>query len=808
MDRYICVHGHFYQPPRDNAWLEYVELQDAAYPFHDWNERITAECYEPNSSSHILDSERQIVHIVNNYARISFNFGPTLLSWMEQNAPQVYEAVLAADRESQKTFSGHGSAQAQAYNHMILPLANRRDKYTQMLWGIRDFDHRFGRKPEGMWLPETAVDLETLNIMAELGLRFTVLAPHQARRVRPIGGRVWRDVSGGQIDPTMAYQVRLASGRSLSVLFYHEPTARAVAFEGLLTSGEDFASRLVSVFSETPKWPQLVHIATDGETYGHHHRFGDMALAYALHHIEANNLARITNYPEYLDRHPPTYEVEIVENTSWSCVHGVERWRSDCGCHAGTKPGWNQSWRAPLRQALDWLRDTVAPKYEETARHFLKDPWAARNDYIGVVLDRSPESVQRFMGRHAARELSQSERTTALKLLELQRYAMLMYTSCGWFFDELTRIETVQIMHYAGRVVQLAEELFAEPIEPGFLDLLGAAKSNIPRHGDGRSVYERFVKPAMVDLTKVAAHYAISSLFEEYGEQARIFCYDVDVGDYHSHQAGRASLALGRAAFTSEITSESASLSFGVLHFGDHNLNAGVRAYLGEEPYQAMLQEVTQSFSGGYLPQVIRLLDKHFGTSTYSLRSLFRDEQRKVVNRILESTTEEVEAAFRQVYDHHYSLMRFLADLGTPPSKAFHAAASFILNTDLRKQVDSDAPDVERIGNLLDEAKVWNAELDAEGLSYLLGKTLERLMAGFVSNPGEASLLRNLVATVKLARSMPHPVDLWRVQNLFYDMLSSSYPAFQAKAREGEEEAAGWVSQFLSLGEQLSVRIP
>ena len=807
MDRYICVHGHFYQPPRENAWLEYVEVQDSAYPYHDWNERITAECYEPNYSSHILNSERKIVQIVSNYAKMSFNFGPTLLSWMEENVPHVYQAILDADRESQQVFSGHGSAIAQAYNHMIMPLATRRDKYTQVVWGIQDFEHRFGRKPEGMWLPETAVDLETLDILAELGLRFTILAPHQASRVRPLGARTWQDVKDGKIDPTMAYELRLPSGHKINLFFYDGPTARAVAFEGLLASGEKFAERLTSAFSNDRTWSQLVHIATDGETYGHHHRFGDMALAYATNYIETNNLAHVTNYSEYLANCPPTHEVEIAENTSWSCTHGIERWRSDCSCNSGMHQGWNQAWRAPLRKALDWLRDTVAQKYEEKESQYLRDPWAARNDYIQIVLDRSPENVQQFMNPHAAHELNDVERITALKLLELQRYAMLMYTSCGWFFDDLSGIETVQAIQYAGRVVQLAEELFGEPLEPHFLDLLEAAKSNIREHSDGRRVYEKFVKPAMVDLTKVAAHYVVSSLFEEYAEQTKIYRYTVDVEDYQASQAGRAKLATGRARFTSEITQESALLSFGALHFGDHNLNAGIREYLGTEPYREMLQEVSQAFVISDLPQVIRLLDKHFGTSTYSLRSLFRDEQRKVLDCILESTLTEVEAAFRQVYEYHYPLMRFLTDLGTPPPKAFHAAAAFILNTDLRRKVSSDTLDVERIESLLEEARAWKVDLDAEGLSYLLEKTLERMMDAFSSNPEDIELLDALVSAVSLAQSMPHPVDLWKVQNQFYEMLLVNYPGFQRKASKGDEVAGTWVAQFLSLADQLSMHV-
>ena len=342
MERYICIHGHFYQPPRENAWLESIEVQDSAYPYHDWNERITAECYAPNTASRILDGEGYITKLVNNYSKISFNFGPTLLSWLKDNHSDIYQAILEADRLSQENFSGHGSAMAQAYNHMIMPLANRRDKYTQVVWGIADFGHRFGRKPEGMWLPETAVDLETLDIMAEEGIKFTVLAPTQASRVRRIGADDWEDVSDASIDPTMAYRLNLPSGREIALFFYDGPISRNIAFEDTLDSGEKFAYRLTDAFSEERDWPQLVHIATDGETYGHHHRFGDMALAFALEYIEANNLAAITNYGEYLEKNPCTYEVEIFENTSWSCTHGVERWRSDCGDNSGGNPNWNQ----------------------------------------------------------------------------------------------------------------------------------------------------------------------------------------------------------------------------------------------------------------------------------------------------------------------------------------------------------------------------------------------------------------------------------------------------------------------------------
>lgn len=806
MEHYVCIHGHFYQPPRENPWLEAIELQDSAYPYHDWNERIAAECYAPNATSRILDGEDRIMQIVNNYSKISFDFGPTLLSWLEKKAPEVYRVILQTDRESQKTFSGHGSALAQAYNHMILPLANRRDKYTQVLWGIRDFEHRFGRKPEGMWLPETAVDVESLDILAELGIRFTILAPYQARRARRMGGRAWRDASSGRIDPTMAYELRLPSGRKITLFFYDDFIARAVAFEGLLTKGEDFAHRLLNAFREERDWYELIHIATDGETYGHHHRHGEMALAYALHYIESNNLARLTNYGEYLEKHPPTYQVEIFQNTSWSCAHGVERWRSNCGCNFGGHPGWNQAWRAPLREALDWLRDALAPQYEDKASAFLKDPWAARDDYIAVILDRSPESVERFLGQHATRELNEAEKVAMLKLLELQRHAMLMYTSCGWFFDELSGIETVQVIQYAGRAVQLAEELFGDSPEPHFLEMLEQAKSNLPEPRDGRHIYGKFVKPAVVNWEKVGAHYAVSSLFEAYPEQAWVYCYTIECEDYQSFATGKAKLVVGRARLTSEITRESALLSFGVLHFGDHNLNGGVREFLGEEAYRTLVQEIGEPFARADFPEVIRLLDRRFGESTYSLRSLFRDEQRKILNRILESTLTEAEAVYRQLYETHAPLMRFLTDLHIPLPRPFHAAAEFVLNAHLRRAFDSEGLDLERIGTLLKAAGVESVPLDAATLGYALRQNLERMAERFLTDPTDLPLLQRLEAAAGLVQGLPFEVDLWKVQNLCYEVLQKAYPGFRDRAEQGDEGAKTWVGHFRALSEKLSIR--
>lgn len=494
---WVCIHGHFYQPPRENPWTGEVEEQEGAAPYHDWNERITAECYRPNLAARILAPDGSVAETVNNYTRISFNFGPTLLNWLAHHAPDVYSGILQADRVSRKRYRGHGGAIAQAYHHAILPLANSRDKRTEILWGIRDFEYRFRRRPEGMWLPETAVDLETLDLLAEMGIRFTILSPRQAAAVRHLGGGHWSDVRAGAVDTRRAYRVALPSGRSLAVFFYDGRIAQDVAFGGILSNGEHYAFRLLEACSEAHPLPALSHVATDGETYGHHHRFGDMALAYALRTVEKHPTAKLTVYGEYLEESPPQWEVQILPNTSWSCVHGVERWRSDCGCQTGAPDGWNQQWRKPLRDALDWLRDVVAVLYEREARGLLVDPWEARNDYIWVLLEGTEASRRRFLKRWAVPvRLQQGQREKIFRLLEIQRYCLMMYTSCGWFFNDISGIETVQILRYAARAVELAREEFAVDLEGPFLDRLAQALSNLPEEGSGRDIYRRRVLAA------------------------------------------------------------------------------------------------------------------------------------------------------------------------------------------------------------------------------------------------------------------------------------------------------------------------
>jgi alpha-amylase/alpha-mannosidase (GH57 family) len=808
MEKCICIHGHFYQPPRENPWLEAIEYQPSAAPYHDWNERITAECYYPNATARILDSQSRIQDIINNYSKISFNFGPTLLAWMKDNEPEVHQAIVTADKLSRQRFSGHGSAIAQVYNHMILPLGHDRDKLTQVIWGIRDFEYRFHRPPEGMWLAETAADLKSLDALAQCGIKFTILAPSQANRFREIGSRNWRDVNGAKIDPTRAYRVSLPSGRSLAVFFYDGPISTGAAFERVLNSGERFAHRLLSVFSDRRNRAQLVHVATDGETYGHHHRHGEMALAYALQYIENVPEVRLSIYGEFLEKYPPTREVQIHEKSSWSCSHGVGRWMANCGCNSGGYPQWNQNWRAPLRQALDWLRDEVAPRFEKTAHNFLKEPWDARNDYISVILDRSPDAREKFYARHAGKALGDEEKITVLKLMELQRHAMLMYTSCGWFFDELSGIETVQVIAYAGRVVQLAKELFAEDLEPGFLERLSKAKSNIPEHKNGRVIYEKWVKPEMIDWKKVVAHYAGSSVFETYEDRTKIYVYEFEEEQRQIFTAGRAKLSIGRPKVTFDITRESERFAYAVMYLGEHNMTGGVARYPGDEAYQAMVNELKEAFERADFPQVIRLMDRHFGESCYSLKSLFKDEQKKVLDTILSSAREDLENRFRLITERYTPLMRFLKDLGAPYPPALQTASDFILRADLGRAFAEDRTDLDRLRALCDEAKSRSGEVFDMDLAYQVTRQLENLMRRLAAKSEKLPFLQHLEQLVEIVQSLPLKLNLERVQNTYYAMLKAALPEQLESARQGNPEARAWTSHFLALGEHLNFALP
>jgi alpha-amylase/alpha-mannosidase (GH57 family) len=809
MDKYVCVHGHFYQPPRENPWLEDVELQDSAYPYHDWNARITEECYRQNAASRILGSDKKIIDIVNNYTNISFNFGPTLLYWLQSHAPDVYAKVLEADKKGRERFSGHGCAIAQAYNHMILPLSNDRDKHTQVLWGLRDFRQRFEREPEGMWLPETAVDIPTLEVLAQYGIKFTILSPRQAKRVRGIGGRRWKNVSENDLDTTLPYICNLPSGKNIVLFFYNGPTANDIAYGTLLQSGENLADRLLESFPKNSEAARLTHVATDGESFGHHHRFGDMALAYCLHHLETADLARITIYAEYMEKFPPANEVEIWENTSWSCAHGVERWKSNCGCCSNESYRGQQQWRAPLREALDWLRDRLYGIYEHRMSEYSSDPWHVRNEYINVVNDRSPENVEKFISQTAGRPLDEGNRIAFLKLLEVQRNAMLMYTSCGWFFDHVTGIETVQVIKYAARAIQLCRDVQKEDLEPEFKNMLERIPTNNHELRNGRDVYHAYVEPAQVNLDRVGAHYALSSVFDgEETRQTEIYCYSVRPEDYQRSEAGVQVLITQKLGIASNITEEKQSFVSAVLYLGDQNLFAALRPETLDEDFDQVKQKLTDAFERGDNNEVMRLMNEAFGQKSFSLSHLFKDQQREIVNRLLANTWEEIVTSFRHIYDHNYVLMLTIRNMKMPLPRALAAPAEFILNEDLCREIQADEIDLTRLTNLAGDARRLSLELDTQRLRFVGGHRISRMMDRFKESLDDLDLLQTISKTLEILKTVTSDIDLQNAQNIFFAVAKSTYPQVEQKAESGDQTAAKWVTEFKNLAQQLGLVVP
>jgi alpha-amylase/alpha-mannosidase (GH57 family) len=776
-EQYVCVHGHFYQPPRQNPWLEEIETEESAAPFHDWNDRITAECYAPNAAARIVDGEGHLLEIFNTYEHISFDFGPTLLAWLERADPTTYLQIIAADHASRATREGHGNAIAQAYNHMIMPLANRRDKVTQVVWGIGDFQTRFGRAPEGMWLPETAVDLESLDILAEHGMRFTILSPFQAKRVRTPGSNAWRDVTNGSIDPSRPYRCLLPSGRDIALFFYDAPIAKAIAFDGLLARGEMLIERLMGGFHIERQHAQLMHVATDGETYGHHHRFGEMALAYTLCTIARKRLATLTNYGQYLARFPVEDVVEVAENTSWSCAHGVERWRSDCGCHVGGKPGWQQRWRRPLREALDWLRDRLARLFEDEGGKLLTDPWAARDGYIAVILDRSRDNTERFFHQHARHRLSDAEMIHARKLLEMQRHALLMYTSCAWFFAEISGIETVQMLAHAARAMQLAQEVAGDAsLESGFLERLAAAPSNQPQLTEnGRDVYLKLVKPTVATLRTVVADHAISTLVEPGAREHRLSIYEIQELGPQRQSRTSFTLATGRVQVHSQITGEGLHAIYAVLGSDGQDFRCSVKSYVDVEDYSRIRDELFRLFMQHSLTEVVRALDAHFGDDYFTLMHLFPDEQRRIVLRLLDKTLRGLDQESRDIYRANQWLMRFLREKKLPLPDALRLAAESALNADVR-QVAQQLSDgqvtlnglVEVVRACLAEAKRLQCHLDLEALRQALEALITRHVLALPQGPGQAQIP---CRALEVAQELNLGLNLWQVQNLFWQFL-------------------------------------
>ncbi len=765
-DRYICIHGHFYQPSRENPWLDAIELQDSAAPYHDWNERITAECYARNAASRILDDAKRIVRIQNNYAQISFNVGPTLMRWLAQHAPDVSTKILDADRQSRDARFGHGNAIAQVYNHMIMPLASARDKVTQVIWGIRDFERRFRRRPEGMWLPETAVDLETLEVLAAHGIAFTILAPHQAKRVlRPRDGH-WIDVSADSLDVTMPYRCPLPGGRSIAVFFYDVPLSRGIAFEKLLNDGAAMAQRMVERLPGVTDHARLLTIATDGESFGHHHTFGEMALSYALHRIETHETVRVTNFGAYLVAHPATVQVEIRENTSWSCAHGIERWRADCGCNTGK--GWHQRWRGPLHEAISWLRIELDTLYEAEARKLFRDPWAARNDAIDLI-DHAPGAPEAYFTRHAAERLSPEKRLAGMRLLEMQRQSMLMQSSDGWFFDDISGGETVQILSHAARAIELAAA-FGASLDTPFARRLQAAPGNLPDSPDGAAVYGRVVRPMAVSTERIAAVHAISGLVEAMPQERSLYGWTLTRLEAEQATDGDHTLAVGRLRVRSRILEEEGDAAYAMLHFGGHEVHCAVHLGWTAEEYGQLRATLLERFGREILSEIIRTIDLAFGSSYFTLKDLMLEDRRRVLGILLEKTLTDLESTYRQLYQDNRALMVYLRDAQVTVPPALVMAAVFVLTRDLEQELSADprGPLSPQTFEILNELRSWGREAYPHRFEPLLRHRLETALEAGTTLEDR---LQRATQVLDLAAAAGITINLWEAQNRFYQLL-------------------------------------
>lgn len=800
-NRYVCIHGHFYQPPRENPWLNKVEIQDSAYPFHDWNERINEECYVRNATSRILNHEGKVMDIMNNYAWMSFNIGPTLLAWMQDEAPETYQAIMEADKQGQENFGGHGPALAQAFNHMIMPLANTRDKHTQVIWGIGDFKSRFGREPEGMWLGETAANTETLEVLAEHGIKFTILSPYQAQRFRKMGESHWQDATGAKIDPHRGYLCKLPSGKEINLFFYDGPTSQAVAFEGMLNNGEEFANRILGSFKEGDK-PQLANLATDGESYGHHHNMGEMALSYCLYTIREDHPEHITIYGEYLEKFPPEYEVEIIEDTSWSCSHGVERWRSNCGCNTGGHAGWTQEWRAPLREAFDWVREELIALYEQEMKNYTDSPWDVRNAYIRVILDRSEENVAGFLKEYFGENLEKEDQVKLLELLEMQYHAMLMYTSCGWFFDEVTGIESMQDVFYAARAIQLAEGISQKEYEPKFIELLEKIPSNIPEYGNAAVAYNRHVKPTIVNMLRVGAHYAVATLFEDYPTEIQLYSFRAtsDFRDYH--EAGRQKLVIGRALIKSIITWEEIDVSYAVLHLGDHQLFGGARSYMGAEAINELKSSLEEAFDKGRTYEMLNLMDKNFGDHNYSFWYLFRDDQKKIMERVMADNLKGAEGVLYQLYESNYPLLQVYGELGMAIPRQLKQPVDLAVNTKLINILKDEEIKLKDLEMLLESAQRISVDLEMLTLDYIANEKVGKLLLSLEENPDDRDLLEYIIKLLKLLKEGGVAPEYLEAQNSAFRIRQSSYAHL---CKLDDEDSRHWCEMFDELYKNLNL---
>jgi hypothetical protein len=775
----FVLHGHFYQPPRENPWTEVVPRQPAAAPFHDWNERITAECYRPNGWARIVDDRGRIVDIVDNYRLLSFDVGPTLLSWLEEHAPETYDRIRAADRDA-------GRAIAQAYGHAILPLCDDRDLRTQIRWGLADFRHRFGREPEGMWLPETAVDDRVLAALAEEGVGFTILAPGQIAAVRAEGEGEdgWQPVAPGRRPPgTLRWRHPDDPDLGVDLVVYDGAMSHDVAFGGV--SSQAVVDRIVA---RPGAGDDLVTVACDGETFGHHHTYADRGVAYALSVEAGRRGVALPRLAGWLGEHRPRHEGR-VHLSSWSCAHGVGRWLEDCGCHIGGEPEWNQAWRGPLRAAFDLVRNAANEVFERRGPAVLRDPWAARDAYVDVLLGAT--TPLGFLAEHAVPGAgagpgpgaAPEAAVEALTLLESQRHALLMYTSCGWFFNDLAGTETAQVMRYAARCLDLLAELGEDPPVAAVLAELARAQSNDPGEGDGRAVWQRYVDTSRVDPGRVAAHLALVDVLAGDVAAERITGFDADRELHETVHRGGVVVCLGVVALTQRRTGRTTRWAYAAVHLGGLEVFGAVRP-ASDDPRRdrediAALEAATRR--GARVTALLRMVVDWFGPREFGLEHALPGAGEDLLRATADGLADRFVAAYDQLRTDHHDTLAALAVAGTPLAPELRgpieAALARRLDGALAACAGSTDPvDYRAVRALAREAREEGVRLS----SPRAAATLERAVTQAAAAAAESADPGAIVAAtgmVTLARELALDVNLDAAQELVHAALGVDGPA-------------------------------
>ena len=785
MAKTICIHGHFYQPSRENPWTGVIEREHSAAPWHDWNERITDECYRPNTAARILDGQGLIRKISNTYSRISYDFGPTLLTWLERERSPVYDDILRADARAQERFCGHGSALAHPYHHPIMPLLSRADKETEVRWGIRDFEDRFGRYPEGMWLPEMAVDLETLDVLADHGILFTLLSPHQGCRVRHVQDEHWTDTPGGSIDTTVPYLCRLPSGKAITVFFHNAALSSEVAFGDLLQNGDRFSDRLLSLSPESG----LLHFATDGETFGHHRRFGEMALSWCLDHIESSHPGTLTIYGEYLAEHPPEREVGIVERTSWSCPHGIRRWDEGCACESGRHKGWSHEWRGPLRTAVHTLSRTLSEIFGREAGAFFHDPWSARDDSIRILRDSSPGSLDQFFRDHAGRSLDPGEQEKALALLEMARQGLAMHTSCAWFFDDIADPEAVQVLRNAARALQLARDWTGTLHEPAFIEILSAIKGNRPQYPDGGVVYRECVVPLVVSPEKEAACLA---LMDSAGKGASTLSADAYSGEF---------LSCGEFLPAHDLSMSGRPVRYCVMGTGMASAVLGLSFRAGM-PLQEISGDLLHTIrKKGYAAAAEKLAS--FFPFVFTLAEFPPAGQRLALRSQLMRVTGFFNEAAGVLFDRYTGLGEETKD--HPPDLSL--LAWYVLMVRMEQVLSSPVSPAEDLQRLAEAFSDRGIVPSPEPLQQSSGRFIKRYMEDWICHPEDRGRLATVMHSLSLLRTTGITPPPWDLQNLFISVRDGNARSQKAGASAGDPEAAAWWEEFEALGQALGVNL-